>query len=73
MVSNTMITLALLSIPTHPPDYTLIIKLCLYLMLEPCHTNLTFLLTLYQHGAPYVLTALHPVVLSHALLLILPN
>ena len=52
MVSHTMITLALLSIPTHPPDYTLIIKLCLYLMLEPCHTNLTFLLTLYQHGAP---------------------
>jgi len=61
-------------IPTHPPDYTLTTKLCLYLTLEPCHTNLTFLLTLYQHGTPYVLilsTALHPVLLSHVLLPIL--
>ena len=45
MVSHTTIILALLPIPTHPPDYTRIIKLCLYLMLEPCHTNLTFTLT----------------------------
>ena len=45
MVSHTMIILALFPIPTHPPDYTLIIKLCLYLMLEPWHTNLTFTLT----------------------------
>jgi len=71
MVSHTMIILALLPIPTHPPNYTLIIKLCLYLMLEPCHTNLTFTLTLYQYGTPYLLilsTALHPVLLSPELL-----
>jgi len=28
MISHTMIILDLLPIPTHPPDYTLIIKLC---------------------------------------------
>jgi len=74
MVSHTMIILALLPIPTNPPDYTLIIKLFLYFMLEPCHTNLTFLITLYQHGTPYLLmlsTAIHPVLLSHVLLLLL--
>ena len=46
----------------------------LYFMLQPCHTNLTFLLTLYQQGTPYLLilsTELHPVLLSHVLLLVL--
>jgi len=71
MVSHTTIILALLPIPTHHPN---IPSLFVLYGIELCHTNLTFLLTLYQHGTPkllILLTALHPVLLSHVLLLIL--
>ena len=64
MVSHTMITLALLPIPTHPPDYTLARTLS--------HKSHFFV----NIVPPYLLilpTAVHPVLLSHVLLLLLPN
>ena len=51
----------------HPSPQLYPHNICLFLILEPCYTNLTFLLTLCQHGTPKLLT---PVLLSHVLLLI---